>query len=532
MHTKIPRLLQCLCVLLTTCSFITSVRSAHAFGTVKFVITAGSAFLRSEPNLLAPNTVAVFNAEQFNVSERTSDNLWVRLDVPRANGTGTWLLHSFGQIIDGGDLNNVPARAPIAVQAASGNVALPGYIPTLSTRMRAIYQNGLRAGRDPNMFTVVGDCNSEPTAYIGRVASGIFQLPAGQSYLQGVIAQFGRSFSRISLAARGGYGTSAMMDPTWADPFFCHTRDGEGPFPCELRFSNASIVFIELGTGDQYKWREFESNYRPLLDNAIGRGVVPVLVTKADDLESHNGAPSGFINGVIRRVAAEYGAPLLDFEAATRPLPNYGLIDEGNADFHLARDGSDLHILTTLQTLQAIIGGGGSLSNTGYRQASAPSVSHTAAVVPARAAETIPATGLFTVNAPVVNIRDAPGLDALVIGRAVVGQQFTISAHSADSAWLKVGDAQWIYAALGLLGSPSSSASPVTRSTSVIPTISNSNSFTISVTAANIRNAPRLTGAVVGGAFQGQQFDVLERSDDNTWVRVGLDQWIFAALGQ
>ncbi len=507
----------------------------HAAATVKFVITAASAFMRGEPSLLASNTVAVFNAEQFNVVERTSDNVWVRLDVPRAGGAGTWLLRSFGEVIDNGDLNTVPARAPAASAFAFGYADLPGYVPALSARMRAVYQNGLAAGRDPNMFTVVGDCNSEPSAYIGRIASGIYQLPGDQSYLQGVIGRFGKSFSRISLAARGGYGTSAMMDSTWADPFFCHTSEGEGPFPCELRFSNASLVFIELGTGDQYKWREFESNYRPLIDHAISRGVVPVLVTKADDLESHNGAPSGFINSVIRRIAAEYSAPLLDFNAATRSLPNFGLIDEGNADFHLAPSGSNLHILATLQTLQAVVRGGGSLSTARYvtpaqvTTEEAPATSPPTREAPAAVAA-MPASGTFSVVVAAANIRSAPGLGAPVVGRALAGQQLAVSGQNTDASWLKVGDGQWIFAALGSLGGAvTAPASAIATNSASAP---ESGKFTVLVPAANVRSSPTLSGALVGRALTGQQYDVLGRSDDGAWVRVGSDQWIFAALGQ
>ena len=48
--------------------------------------------------------------------------------------------------------------------------------------------------------------------------------------------------------------------------------------------------------------------------------------------------------------------PLLDFYAATRDLPNFGLLDEGDKDFHLSYAGMDRRMLTTLQTLAAISG--------------------------------------------------------------------------------------------------------------------------------------------------------------------------------
>ena len=123
-----------------------------------------------------------------------------------------------------------------------------------------------------------------------------------------------------------GIAAAAMSDPDWADHALCDKN--VGPFACEVWVSRASIVFIEVGTGDQYEWKEFEKNYRPLIAHALKKGALPVLVTKADDLEARNGAPSGYINNVIRTLADEYNVPLLDFWQATRALPNNGLIDE------------------------------------------------------------------------------------------------------------------------------------------------------------------------------------------------------------
>ena len=57
---------------------------------------------------------------------------------------------------------------------------------------------------------------------------------------------------------------------------------------------------------------------------------------------------------MIRRLASEYNVPLLDFWQATRTLPNNGLLDEGGLNFHLSPAGRDLHLVATLQTLDAI----------------------------------------------------------------------------------------------------------------------------------------------------------------------------------
>jgi hypothetical protein len=242
-----------------------------------------------------------------------------------------------------------PAKKPAKKAAAS-----PAWIPAITPQQRALYQNAVKAGKDPNVFTVVGDCNSQPAVYLQRLASGQFDASTLDPRLQGVVQQFAPSFSRVSLAAQGGLGAGMMMDPMWADGALCDKSDG--PFACELWVSRASIVFISLGTQEQYSWKDFEKNYRPMVEHALAKGVLPVLVTKADDIETASGAPSGYINDVVRKLAKEYSVPLLDFQAAARELPNGGLIDEGDKDFHQSYAGMDRRIFTTLQTLAAITG--------------------------------------------------------------------------------------------------------------------------------------------------------------------------------
>jgi hypothetical protein len=229
---------------------------------------------------------------------------------------------------------------------------LPPWIPVITPRMRQIYERSAQQGHSLNAFAVVGDCNSEYPVYVGPIAANLIDL-SGNGYLWATVNRFSNSFQRQSLAARGGLNAASMQDPTWADPRQC--TSGESPFACELRLSRASIVFIGLGTGDQFTWREFEKNYRKLIDYALNQGVLPVLVTKADALESlEGGAEPGYINDVVRRLGQEYEVPVLDLWLAVRDLPNGGLISEGGLDFHLTGAGVGQHNLATLQTLDAI----------------------------------------------------------------------------------------------------------------------------------------------------------------------------------
>ncbi len=337
-----------LAILLALLLLVTAlpVRAADA---PSFTITIGGAYLRAEPSLAATTTQPVFSGEVYPVLGHSADNLWVLLNAPKA-GTGAWILASLGVL--SGDMDAAPlvAITPKVARAALGTVTRG--VPAITARQKLLYQQAVRQGRSASFFTVVGDCNSESTAYLGRLAAGTFQLPKGQDYLQSTIVRFASSFTRSSMATHGSFGALAMFDTDWVDQSQCVA--GEGPLACELRVSNASVVFIALGTGDQYTWQDFEANYWQVVSHTLQSGALPVLVTKADDLETHSGATSGYINGVIRRLGREYGVPVMDFWQATRSLPGYGLRNEGNDNFHMTPAGSDLRVLMTLQTLEAI----------------------------------------------------------------------------------------------------------------------------------------------------------------------------------
>jgi hypothetical protein len=318
-------------------------------------------WLRPAPSFAAGNVAAVRKGEFYDVTARSSDALWLRVTGVGAGGQTAWMPAAHAALTEG-DIKSLPvvqAPAAPAVPVASGKAAaaraaFPAWVPAITARQRAIYQAAARAGKDPAMFTVIGDCNSQPAVYLRRISTGEYDVSRIDPRLQRTVARFAPAFGRISLAAKGGFGTAAMLDPLWADGALCGTK--QGPFECEVWVSRASIVFIELGTGDQLAWQNFENNYRPLIKLALAKGALPVLVTKADDIEVAGGATSGFLNAIIRKLAREYEVPLLDFHAATRALPNLGLLDEGDKDFHLSEAGIYRHIECTLQTLTAIAG--------------------------------------------------------------------------------------------------------------------------------------------------------------------------------
>jgi len=337
--------------------------------TARLTIAVPSAFARNAPGLTSLRIASLFKGQTYTATGRTNDTNWIQIIY---GGGSAWVASSVGVLSQ--KLANLPVTqgnfsiAPVnGNSTTSGNTtplkstavpynmtrpALPAWIPVITPHMRQIYQQSSKYGLSPYAFATVGDCNSEAFVYLERLAGGLFDLtPYG--YLIATKDRFYNAMLRNSVAVEGSFGAGSMFEAIWSDPKQCN-KD-EGPFACELRLTRASIVFIALGTGDHLIWRNFEGNYRKLIEYSLKRGVLPVLVTKADTLESQESDASAYyIDSVIRRLGQEYDVPVLDLQLATKDLPNHGLREEGGHDFHQSALAMDVHILTTLQTLDVI----------------------------------------------------------------------------------------------------------------------------------------------------------------------------------
>ena len=317
-----------------------------------FTITAKSTYVRDASDWGANRIASLFLGQVLPAAGRNTSGEWVQLLLYGGPG---WVPAYVGKLDT--DLLSLPVvdallAPPPPDQPASQPVTLPAYIPVITPRMKAVYQQAPAYGRSQRMFAIIGDCNSERWLYQDLVAKSLIDL-RGRDYLWPTILQFKPAFYRESLAISGGFNAASVLDPVWSDPQQC--RLNESPFDCELRVSRASIVIILLGTGDQYTWQSFEVNYRALIEDALKKGALPVVVTKLDSLEFLEGkAPEGHINDAIRRLAAEYEVPLLDFAQAAAGLTNRGLTDEPGHDFHLNAEAIGVHVIATLQTLYAI----------------------------------------------------------------------------------------------------------------------------------------------------------------------------------
>lgn len=200
-------------------------------------------------------------------------------------------------------------------------------VPTdVSDAMRTVYQRGLEMGNDPKHFSVIGDCQNVSSYFLA-----VYEKPGEFSlgeyvYLQPTIDYYQGSYSRKSLAVRGGFNVAAVQSPLRADPKSCNKN--ESPLDCELRTWKPSVVFVSMETWWSEKPAEvYDKNMRRVIERILETGAVPIIATKADNLEGDNS-----INATVAQIAYDYDLPLWNFWAAVQPLPNHGLSSDG---FHL-----------------------------------------------------------------------------------------------------------------------------------------------------------------------------------------------------
>jgi len=235
---------------------------------------------------------------------------------------------SYHQLVTIGVLyavENRPPNEPIPQLAPGEWMELP-IVPTVSSTARRIYQQGLRRGNDPHAFSKVGDCQNVSSLFLG-----VFDDPSAYSLrsqdlaLRATIDWYTGSFGRESLAVRGGFNAASILSPVWADSDACEKN--ENPLECELRIHKPSIVIINLETWWEKSTDSYELYLRTIIETTISYGVVPILSTKADNLEGDHS-----INATIANLAVEYDIPLWNFWRAVQSLPAGGLQDDG---FHL-----------------------------------------------------------------------------------------------------------------------------------------------------------------------------------------------------
>ena len=214
-----------------------------------------------------------------------------------------------------------PTSTPLPPLGPGEWQALP-VIPDSFPKVQEIYARGLALGNHPDAFSKIGDCGSTPAWFLGDFDRGPRFYNLGEhTELEEVIQAFQGSYGRTSLAAKSGFNASSVFSLIWSDRTQCNAN--ESPLACEYRVHRPAIAFITLGSNDVYHQDTFEKQMRAIIELSIDQGVIPILSTKADNLEG-----DGSLNAKIAELAREYGVPLWNYWLAVQPLPDQGLQDD------------------------------------------------------------------------------------------------------------------------------------------------------------------------------------------------------------
>ena len=227
-------------------------------------------------------------------------------------------------------------------------------LPIVPENPRPIYFFGQSLGNDPHAFSVLGDCQSEPDLFLGIYETNPQVIAALPLQLQETVAWFSGSLNRPSPTSRGGATTGALLwmdwNAEWNQTHFGCSLD-ETPLQCELRIHKPSFAIIHVGS--HYDDRN-EKYMRIILDQLIAAGVVPILGSKADDLEGNE-----HVNAQYAELAVEYSIPFWNFWATLDSLPNRGLFptpDDGRfpGGLYLTDEAAAIQRLSGLQALDVV----------------------------------------------------------------------------------------------------------------------------------------------------------------------------------
>jgi hypothetical protein len=191
--------------------------------------------------------------------------------------------------------------------------------PATRENVRAIFAQGQALGRNPDVFSILGDSLIATPQSLAQWDHQDYILGDEYGYLLRTIDKYSGSFGRYGPSVRVGLHSWSVFDPLWADKDVCQAN--EDVLTCELRLNNPSIMLVFLGSNDAGVPGGFIQNYRQVVQSLIDNGVVPILATKADRFEG----PDNANNLAIRQVAEELQVPLLEFDLLANTLPGRGL---------------------------------------------------------------------------------------------------------------------------------------------------------------------------------------------------------------
>ena len=301
-------------------------------------VHSGPSFTFRETGTLNPGV-------PINIIERTRAGTWVH--ITRTTPTGEvvldgWTVTGYLNYDNNFNLSEIPVNKTIAdadptnVEFVSvGDLYAVPVISEVSTAMLGVYRYGQALGNHSAVISKVGDSVSTNPLYLNPISRADYDL-GPYDFLEDTINYFGPSLNETSIASRIGMTTYVVFDPLWADKQQC--EPGESPLHCEYRLMRPSIAMILFGPNDVRHMTdtEFDVQMRQLVDETLDLGIIPVLSTFSVDPDDELWWQSINFNLRLSEIATDYEVPLINFWAAARLLPEYGLDEDA---IHVANSG-------------------------------------------------------------------------------------------------------------------------------------------------------------------------------------------------
>jgi hypothetical protein len=193
-------------------------------------------------------------------------------------------------------------------------------VPKLSQTAKKILNLAIENQKlDLHTFSKVGDCQMTSGTFLGGYANGKYPIPED---FEETVFWFSSSMTSESVTAEKGLGVSSVLNPMFGlSAGYNQCLRNETPLDCELRTRRPVIILIGMGTN----WipnaeNSFEKYLRRIVDTVLETGALPILATKADNVEEN-----WKINEVIAQVAYDYDLPLVNVWRSVQDLPGRGI---------------------------------------------------------------------------------------------------------------------------------------------------------------------------------------------------------------
>ncbi len=193
-------------------------------------------------------------------------------------------------------------------------------VPKLSQNAKNILHLAVENSElDLHTFSKVGDCQMTCETFLGGYANGKYPIPPE---FEETVVWFSVSMTANNVTAERGLGVSSVFNPMFASSAgYTQCLRNETPLDCELRTRRPIIVLIGMGTN----WIpnaeiSFEKYLRRIVDVILETGALPILATKADNVEEN-----WKLNEAIAQIAYDYDLPLVNVWRSVQDLPGRGI---------------------------------------------------------------------------------------------------------------------------------------------------------------------------------------------------------------